>query len=169
VTLPALPYDSLTYLLQVEAAAVFEELSLSNLTDQLCNSQGYFGWPHAWRSARLISAVDYVQLDRFRRQVMYVMDKLLSEVDALVCPTYGSYQLLRITNFTGHPGVTVRVGFHESPTRDILFSTQTASPQFTIPQNVAIHGRLFGEGTILAIAQALEARLDVWRQRPPVD
>jgi hypothetical protein len=33
---------------------------------------------------------------------------------------------------------------------------------------VAFHGRLFEEGTMLAVARALESKLGVWQRRPPI-
>ena len=168
IQLPPLPYDSLFTLLEVETAAIFEHLTLTDVDDRLVK-QGPFAWPNIWRKARLLSAVDYLQLERFRRQVMWVMGDVFSEVDMLVAPTYGSYQLLWITNFTGHPGVTVRVGFQNSPTRAMNFVVDDpAGPTFRIPQNITLHGRLYEEGTILAVARALEREFDVWQERPPV-
>jgi Asp-tRNA(Asn)/Glu-tRNA(Gln) amidotransferase A subunit family amidase len=169
VDLPQLPYDSLFSLLEVEAAAVFEELTMSNADDQLIK-QGPFAWPNIWRKARLLSAVDYLQIERFRRQVMWVMDGLFTQVDALIAPPYGCYQLLWITNFTGHPGVTFRVGFADSPARAINFDV-IGSPEKVcrIPQNLALYGRLYEEGTILAIARAVEYELRISGERPPVN
>ncbi|HJS75076.1 MAG TPA: hypothetical protein VJ921_12370, partial [Vicinamibacteria bacterium] len=47
-----------------------------------------------------------------------------------------------------------------------------ASPTLprSVTQNIAMHGRLFEEGRMLALARVLESRFDVWRgRRPPVD
>jgi Asp-tRNA(Asn)/Glu-tRNA(Gln) amidotransferase A subunit family amidase len=167
VTWPRLPYESLFALLEVESAAVFEELTLDGSDDRLVK-QGPFAWPNIWRKARMMSAVDYLQIERFRRQLMYAMDALYEQVDALVAPTYGSYQLLWAMNFTGHPGLTLRVGFDESPTRAMNFTVENpAGPKRKVPQNVTLHGRLFEEGKLLAIGRLLEKASSAWRDRPP--
>jgi hypothetical protein len=169
--MPKLPILALFPLLFVEAAAVFEDLTLENRDQELDAGEAGDGWPSAWRQARLYSAVDYVQADRVRRLLMEEMDRLFSKVDILCGPLYGeSIDLVAATNFTGHPGLTFRVGYIESATRAILGTVP--DPEGTksrVTQNIAMHGRLFEEGKMLALARALESRFDVWRGRPPVD
>jgi Asp-tRNA(Asn)/Glu-tRNA(Gln) amidotransferase A subunit family amidase len=168
VQLPELPYSSLLDILDVESAAVFEELTLSGQDKELIvQSQ-----PQSWREARLLSAVDYLQKERFRRQVMQHMNELFKSVDLVFGPTYGSYTLFMTTNFTGHPGVTLRAGFVESPSRsspdDYFGPADPKGPLHTITRNVALHGRLFEEGSMLALAHALENHLGVQQRRPPI-
>lgn len=164
--IPALPYQVMIGNLYVEAAAVFEDLTLTHGDEGLLPGNG---WSNGWRQAHLFSAVDYLQNERFRRQVMREMATVFGRVDALFGPTYGSFDLFLTMNFTGHPGVTLRAGFAKSPTRTLAPApTDPKGPAHTITQNVAFHGRLFEEGKILALARALEAKLDVWRERPPV-
>jgi Asp-tRNA(Asn)/Glu-tRNA(Gln) amidotransferase A subunit family amidase len=169
VQLPDLPYSTLSDILDVESAAVFEELTLSGQDAKLITQSQ----PQSWREARLLSAVDYLQKERFRRQVMQRMHNLFDTVDVVFGPTYGSYDLFMIMNFTGHPGLTLRAGFAESPSRsaaDNYFGP--ADPQavaHTITRNVAFHGRLFDEGTMLAIAHALESKLGLWQRHPSIE
>jgi Asp-tRNA(Asn)/Glu-tRNA(Gln) amidotransferase A subunit family amidase len=167
VELPSLPYGALIRNLMVEAAAIFEELTLSG-KDELLPTSGTGGWPNEWRQARLMSAVDYLQLERFRRQVMLEMHRIFGQVDALFGPTYGSFDLVLVTNYTGHPGMTLRAGLIESPTRPFVVPADPNGPKHTVTHNVAFHGQLYQEGKILALGKALEERLDVWRHRPPV-
>jgi Asp-tRNA(Asn)/Glu-tRNA(Gln) amidotransferase A subunit family amidase len=168
VALPDLPNSALTVLLDVESAAVFEELTL-NGEDQKLIVQSQ---PRSWREARLLSAVDYLQKERLRRQVMQGMHELFKTVDVLFGPTYGSYDLFMTANFTGHPGLTLRAGFVESPSRSsdakFLAPADPHGPLHTVTRNVTFHGRLFEEGTMLAIGRALESKLGVWQRRPPV-
>jgi Asp-tRNA(Asn)/Glu-tRNA(Gln) amidotransferase A subunit family amidase len=168
VTLPDLPNSALEEILDVESAAVFEELTLSGQDAALIvQSQ-----PQSWREARMLSAVDYLQKERLRRQVMQRMHELFSTVDVLFGPTYGSYDLFMTANFTGHPGLTLRAGFVESPSRSspdkYLAPANPRGPAHTVTRNVAFHGRLFQEGTMLALARALETKLGVWQRRPPI-
>jgi len=68
VALPDWPYGSLNVILFAEAAAAFEELTLSGALNQL-KAQVPDAWPNIFRQARFLSAVDFVQTDRFRRKV----------------------------------------------------------------------------------------------------
>ena len=67
VTLPDWPYSSLMPVLFSEAAAAFEELTLSGADDTL-KVQVPDAWPNLFRQARFLSAVDFVQADRLRRR-----------------------------------------------------------------------------------------------------
>jgi len=168
VELPDRPYSALIQNLYVEAAAIFEEFTLAG-RDDLLPPETPSSWPDSWRQIRLLSAVDYLQTERLRRQIMVDMHHLFSQVDALFSPTYGNFDLVVTTNFTGHPGISFRAGLSSSPTRALGPGPvdPNGSPH-TITQNVAFHGRLFEEGKILALARALEAKLGVWHHRPPV-
>src|SRR3546814_16688370 len=75
VRLPDLPLASLMQSLYVESAAIFEELTLSGQDARLIAP-----WADLWRQARFLSAVDYYQIERFRRQVMIGMDEIFSLV-----------------------------------------------------------------------------------------
>jgi len=168
VELPELPYSSLLDILDVESAAVFEELTLSGQDRELIvQSQ-----PQSWREARLLSAVDYLQKERFRRQVMQHMNELFKTVDVVFGPSYGSFDVVMIANFTGHPGVTLRAGFVESPSRsspdDYFGPADPKGPVHTITRNVAFHGRLFQEGSMLALARTLENHLGVQQRQPSI-
>ncbi|WP_315723492.1 amidase [Sphingosinicella rhizophila] len=164
VELPKLPYYALLESLYVESAAIFEELTLSGKDAQLIAP-----WADSWRQSRFLSAVDYYQIERFRRQVMQMMDEMFDRVDLLFTPTYGSFDLLMVANFTGHPGITFRSGFAELATRDLgAVPANPAGPKHRITSNVSMHGRLFEEGKMLAVARVLEEKLDVWRERPPI-
>jgi len=101
VSIPDWPYDSLDLILFAEAAASFEELTLSRQVDQL-KAQVPDAWPNTFRQSRFLSAVDFVQNDRFRRKVAVEMARVFSQVDLLLVPSLRD-EMLTITNFTGHP------------------------------------------------------------------
>ncbi|MGE5715622.1 MAG: amidase, partial [Acidobacteriota bacterium] len=101
VSLPDWPYGSLNTILFAEAAAAFEELTLSGGLDQL-RMQVPDAWPNTFRQSRFLSAVDYVQADRLRRKVALEMARIFAAVDVLVVPSLRD-EILTITNFTGHP------------------------------------------------------------------
>ena len=165
INLPTFPYSALIPNLYVEAATIYEALTLDGRDDLLPPE----GWPDAWRRVRLLSAVDYLQAERLRRHLMHEFHRIYSDVDALFGPTYGSFDLLMAMNYTGHPGITLRAGLDRSPTRSA--GPVPDDPQgepHTITRNVAFHGRLFEEGKIIALARALEERLGVHHHRPPI-
>jgi Asp-tRNA(Asn)/Glu-tRNA(Gln) amidotransferase A subunit family amidase len=60
VQIPDWPYNSLSTILFAEAAAAFEELTLSHGLDQL-KMQVPDAWPNIFRQSRFLSAVDMVQ------------------------------------------------------------------------------------------------------------
>lgn len=173
VRLPDLPYGALMNILYAEAAAAFEELTLSNLDDML-TWQDDGAWPNTFRKARFLSAVDHVQLDRLRYQVMQALDGLFAEVDALIGP-FMTGPMLVASNFTGHPCLHLRAGFIESRTRGLASlgsgklttgSEEAAGRVFRVPQGISLWGRLFEEGPILNLGMALETALNVAAERP---
>src|SRR5438128_8360706 len=101
LTWPNWPHSSLMPVLFAEAAAAFEELTLSGQDDQL-KVQVPDAWPNLFREARFLSAVDFVQGDRLRRKVAQEIGKLFSQVDLLLVPSLRD-EGLTIFNFTGHP------------------------------------------------------------------
>ena len=171
---PELPYGSLMSTLIAEAAASFEELTLSDRDDEL-TWQEPGAWPNTFRKARFLSAIDHIQLDRLRRRVMQDMDAAFREVDAMIGPPLAGPMLI-ITNYTGHPCLVLPSGFRQSETRSPLSlararldqGEQTAGPKHTVPHSVCLWGRLFEEGTILRLGRAIEAACGVRHRRPPV-
>jgi Asp-tRNA(Asn)/Glu-tRNA(Gln) amidotransferase A subunit family amidase len=171
VNIPDWPYDSLNLILFAEAAAAFEEITLSGALNQL-KAQVPDAWPNIFRESRFLSAVDFVQADRFRRSVAGEMARVFSEVDVLLVPSLRD-EMLTITNFTGHPSLTLRAGFVEvSKARsdwapDPNHPLPTFSPPRRVPHGVTLIGRLFDEGTIASAGLALERSLGVVGERPP--
>lgn len=175
VTLPKLPYAALMNILYAEAGAAFEDLTLSNVDDTL-TWQDDGAWPNTFRKARFLSAVDHVQLDRLRYQVMLALDGLFHEVDALIGP-FMTGPMLVASNFTGHPCLHLRAGFSKLGSRGLAslgagkLTTGEPDPsgaQFRVPQGISLWGRLFDEGRILNLGMALERALGVASDRPDV-
>ncbi len=170
VTLPDWPYDSLNTILFAEAAAAFEELTLSHRADQL-RMQSADAWPNTFRQARFLSAVDFVQADRFRRAVAEEMRRLFLQVDLLLVPSLRD-EMLTIGNFTGYPSLTLRAGFISvSQARsDWAPDPHQPLPRFDrprrVPHSVTLVGRLFDEGTLGRVGLALEHALGVDEERP---
>jgi Asp-tRNAAsn/Glu-tRNAGln amidotransferase A subunit and related amidases len=171
VTLPDWPYDSLQLILFAEAAAAFEELTLSGQAAQL-KAQVPDAWPNIFRESRFLSAVDFVQADRFRRKVAQEMGRVFSNVDLLIVPSLRD-EMLVISNFTGHPSLTLRAGFvNVSKARsdwapDPAHPLPTFSPPRRVPHGVTLIGRLFDEGTISRAGLAMERAFGVVDENPP--
>ncbi len=148
--LPDWPYGSLRTILSVEAAAAFEELTLSDRDDELV-WQSPRAWPNSFRQTRFTPAIEFVQAQRFRRQVMEMMNEKFADIDAMISPSYAG-SLLLITNNTGHPSLTIRCGFNDNGS----------------PHGITLLGRLFDEGTLCSLGMAMEKQLDVWDKRPVI-
>jgi Asp-tRNA(Asn)/Glu-tRNA(Gln) amidotransferase A subunit family amidase len=169
-SIPEWPYDSLAVILFAESAAAFEEITLNRAVDQL-RVQTADAWPNTFRQSRFLSAVDFVQADRLRRKVALEMARVFSEVDLLLVPSLRD-EMLTITNFTGHPSLTLRAGFIEvaearsdwapDPSRPL----PKFSPPRRVPHGVTLIGRLFDEGTLGRAGMALERAFGVAGEKP---
>ncbi len=148
IELPEWPYDALVTILLVEAAAAFEELTLSNRDDEL-KWQAKEAWPNTFRQSRFTPGIEYVQADRFRRRVCEMMAGQFQKIDAIIAPSFAN-SLLLITNNTGHPSLTIRNGFQDNGN----------------PHGLTLIGNLYEEGTLCHIGMALEKELGVSETRP---
>jgi len=172
VELEELPYMSLINILYAEAAAAFEDLTLSDVDDTL-TWQDNDAWPNTFRKARFLSAVDHVQLDRLRYLVMKALDNLFNEIDILIGP-FDTGPMLVASNFTGHPCLHLRVGYEQLATRGATsfnkknFKLEATGQQkkFKVPHGISLWGGLFEEEKILNFGIALENALDVYKERP---
>ena len=170
VTLPDWPYSSLMPILFAEGAASFEELALNNQLREL-KVQVKDAWPNLFRQSRFLSAVDFVQADRLRRKVALEMARLFREVDLLIVPSLRDEQLT-ITNFTGHPSLTMRAGFVEVSEARSDWAPDPANPlpKFNpprrVPHGITILGRLFDDGLLGQVGGALEREFKVVKERP---
>ncbi|MGI8549007.1 MAG: amidase [Gemmatimonadaceae bacterium] len=151
VTLPDLPYDAMRIVLTAEAGAAFDELTRSGRDKELVQ-QGKGDWANTFRTARFIPAVDYVNAMRARTIAMHAWDALMSRFDAVVTPTSaaGLSQLVA-TNLTGHPAVVLPNGFRDDGT----------------PVSLTFLGPLFGEGKLLALANAYQQATGFQLKHPP--
>jgi len=170
ISLPDWPYSSLMPVLFAEGAASFEDLALNNQLGTL-KVQVKDAWPNLFREARFLSAVDTVQADRLRRKVALEMARVFSEVDLLLVPSLRDEQLT-ITNFTGHPSLTLRAGFVQVGEARSDWAPDPAnplpkfSPPRRVPHGITIIGRLFDDGLIGQVGVALERAFGVAAERP---
>jgi Asp-tRNA(Asn)/Glu-tRNA(Gln) amidotransferase A subunit family amidase len=148
IELPEMVTGPLRTILNVEAAAAFEHLTLSNRDDELVR-QDAGAWPNSFRRSWFVPAVELVQADRLRRRACEQMAEAFEGVEVMFGPSFAGSMLL-VTNNTGHPSLTLRAGFEEDGQ----------------PHGVTLWGRLFDEGTLGRVGLALERELGVWERRP---
>ena len=146
---PDLPVGAMRFILDVEAAAAFDDITRDGRIRQM-KRQGRNTWPNTFRYARLIPAVEYVQANRLRTRLIEETARLFERVDVIVSPSFGGNTLL-LTNLTGHPCVVLPNGFREDNT----------------PTSITFIGRLFGEAELMSLAMAYQEATDSHRRYPP--
>jgi Asp-tRNA(Asn)/Glu-tRNA(Gln) amidotransferase A subunit family amidase len=151
IELPDFPVESLAFILNVEAAAAFDELTRSG-KDDLMVRQIRHAWPNAFRQARLVPAVEYIQANRLRTQIMKQMTEIFKDIDVYISPTFGGNNLL-LTNLTGHPSVVVPNGFDEK----------------SHPTSITFIGNLFEEAKTLAAAKVYQDATGFHLKHPKLD
>ncbi|MGE0001683.1 MAG: amidase [Fimbriimonadaceae bacterium] len=132
-------------LLSAEAAAAFQEITLDGRVDTISRSF----WPGIFRTAHFMSGVDYVQAMRARTLVMQNFEEDFGDFDVVLVADRGGYTLYN-TNLTGHPQIYVPNG---SDTRGN-------------GTGFSLIGRLFDEGTLAALAQAVQEKTGFYRDLP---
>jgi Asp-tRNA(Asn)/Glu-tRNA(Gln) amidotransferase A subunit family amidase len=146
IKLPQAPSaNPLTLILDVEAAAAFDEITRQNITE------GLNSWPHTFRKGQFIPAVDYLRANRIRTQLMQEMRKMMEQVDLYV----GGDDLV-ITNLTGHPTVVLPTGFAKRKDGEV-------------PYSITFTGRLYGESELLAVAHAYQQATGHHLRRPNME
>jgi Asp-tRNA(Asn)/Glu-tRNA(Gln) amidotransferase A subunit family amidase len=151
IQLPFPNVGDLSFILSAEAAAAFDALTLSN-RDDLMVRQIRNAWPNVFRHSRFIPAVEYINANRLRYQLIQEMQELMKKVDLYLAPSWQGNNLL-LTNLTGHPCVVFPNGFTSSGT----------------PTSMTINGRLFDEGRILALAKMFQDRTNHHKKHPQLD
>ncbi len=109
IELPDFDLDALLIILGIEGASVFSDLTLNNQDDKLVN-QDEMASPNRFRQARFVPAVEYLQANRIRGQLMSAMAALMPEVDVIVSPQLANNNLT-LTNLTGQPSIGIVNGF----------------------------------------------------------
>ena len=148
VSLPRFPVGDLTFILQVEGAAAFDEMTRSGRDAEMVR-QIQNAWPNVFRSSRLIPAVEYIQANRIRTQLMRAYDKALATCDVLVHPPYAG-GILGATNLTGHP----------------TFCAPFGKRRDGAPNSVCFTGQLADESRLLALVIAWQQRSKHHQRHP---
>ncbi|MCY4467022.1 MAG: amidase [Chloroflexi bacterium] len=148
IQLPDREIGGLWTILEAESAAAFDQITRDGRVDSM-KRQDDSAWPNIFRAARLIPAVEYINANRVRTQLMQDMARVMSEVDVFIVPSYGA-NALQITNFTGHPCVVLPNGFTDKGT----------------PTSISFIGGLYKEAETLSVAKAYQDGSDWHKQYP---
>ena len=148
--LPETNAQQISFLLQAEAAAAFDDITRDGRVTQL-RGQGRGDWPNTFRTSRVIPAVEYIRAQRARTLLQKQMDDFMQNWDVLVVPQ--GTATLTITNLTGHPQVAIPCGFVNGNS----------------PQSIIFTGRLYEEGAPLRVAHAFEQATQWHRMHPKMD
>lgn len=148
IELPDYPVGDMRLLLSVEASAAFDELTRSNRDDQMV-VQNRFAWPNTFRSARMVSAVEYLQANRLRTKLIQDMEQRLKDIDVYLSPAFGGTNLT-LTNLTGHPCIVLPNGFRPEGR----------------PTSITFMGKLFGEAKLLQVAKVYQKATDFHQKHP---
>jgi Asp-tRNA(Asn)/Glu-tRNA(Gln) amidotransferase A subunit family amidase len=169
VELPKLPYGAMVPLLTAEAAAAFDDLTLSG-RDRLLTEQGAYDWPNSFRVARFYSAVDYIQANRARTLAVQQVSALFDKVDIIVAPTGG--QQLLATNLTGHPALIVPNGLRGTdaptpPKTDDGENDNIGGP--ITPVSITFIAGLYQDAKLAAFGNAYQQATGFTRLHPKLD
>ncbi len=158
--IPQAPWLAMRTILNVEAAAAFDDVTLSGDVDDLIAPQPS-NWSATMRSARYIPAVEYVRANRLRTLLIRELEQRLASagIDVWVSLPGGNHLVL--TNLTGHPTVCLPTGFQ--PVKD-----QPADSPRRLTAGMSFNGRLYRDDQTLAVAHAFQQATDFHRRRPPI-
>jgi Asp-tRNA(Asn)/Glu-tRNA(Gln) amidotransferase A subunit family amidase len=142
------PASLISIILNAESGAAFDELTRTN-RDDLIERQDKDFWPNSFRSARLISAVEYINANRYRYTLCEKIQSFMKNYDVVIVPTFAGSQL-SITNLTGNPVVCIPMGFNKNNS----------------PVSITLVGNLYDEASILEAAKAYQDKTDFNKKHP---
>jgi len=131
-------FDMIGIVIGAESAAAFDQFTRTGVDDQMPR-QGKGEWPNYFRAARFIPAVEYINTNRHRYQLIQKVNEVIQKYDVIICPTWVGNQAA-ITNLTGHPAISIPTGFNKEHT----------------PTSITLVGNLYDEATILEIAKVYQ-------------
>ncbi|MGD1063192.1 MAG: amidase [Terracidiphilus sp.] len=169
VELPKLPWEAMVPLLTAEAAASFDDLTMTG-RDKLLTEQGPEDWPNDFRVARFYPAVEYIQANRARTLAVRQFAKIFEQVDVVVTPSTDA-QLIA-TNLTGNPAVIVPNGLRgddapKPPLIDDGDHDDIGGPG--TPVSLTFLGGLYQDAKVAAFARAYQQATGFEKLHPKLD
>jgi len=150
IAYPKMPFRNMTFILDAEGAAAFQELLFTHAEDGMV-LQNKSAWPNTFRSSQFIPAVEYLQANRARTLLIQDWYEKLKGLDLYITPTQGSN--LTLTNLTGNPCVVLPNGMNQRGR----------------PISITFMGQLFGEGKLLQAARIYQASTDFNTKHPTLN
>ncbi len=138
------PPQGIWSLLVAEAAAFFDELTLSEGIDKIGNL-----WPAEFLAARYMPAVEYINAHRARSIMAAQFEKELADYDMIITDHFWD-DTFTTCNGTGHPQVIIPWGLDKAGN----------------PRSISIIGRLYDEASIAAVAHQLQQTQQFHKLRP---
>ncbi len=139
------PLAALRLILNVEAAAAFDDLTRKGITE------GLNTWPATFRQGQFVPAVEYLRANRLRTLLIRDLEEVMAQVDMLV-----GGDTLTWSNLTGHPALVLPNGFRKQG-------------DVETPTSLVFTGRLFGETELLAVGHAYQQATGFHLRRPPME
>lgn len=139
-----IPMWAMTKIIDVEGAAVFDELLRAGKTE------GWNSWTRSFQGAQFVSAIDYLRFQRARTLLMHQFEKAIEQVDIL----FNCNDLVH-TNFTGHPSVVLPRAYRGNEVKS--------------PVAAVFTGHLNQDATVLSVAAAYQSDVDAHLQHPPLE
>jgi Asp-tRNA(Asn)/Glu-tRNA(Gln) amidotransferase A subunit family amidase len=169
VELPKLPWQAFIPLLTAEAAAAFDDLTMTG-RDKLLTEQGPEDWPNYFRMVRFYPAVEYIQANRARTLAVRGLAKIFEQVDVVVTPSTDA-QLIA-TNLTGNPAVIVPNGLRgddapKPPAIDDGDHDDIGGPG--TPVSITFLGGLYQDAKVAAFARAYQQATGFEKLHPKLD
>jgi Asp-tRNA(Asn)/Glu-tRNA(Gln) amidotransferase A subunit family amidase len=166
VELPKMPWEAMAPLLTAEAAAAFDDLTITG-RDALLTEQGVEDWPNVFRTARYYPAVEYIQANRARMVGIEQMRELFEKVDVIVTPST-DLQLIA-TNLSGNPAVIVPNGLRGAdapapPAVDDGDHDDIGGPG--TPVSLTFLGGLYQDAKVAAFARAYQEATGFHKSHP---
>jgi len=131
-------FNMMDPIISAESAAAFDELTRSN-RDDLIRRQDKNFWPNGFRSSRFIPAVEYINANRHRYNLITALNEFMKNYDVIIVPSFAGSQLA-MTNLTGHPVVCMPIGMNANGR----------------PGSITLIGNLYDEATLLSVAKAYQ-------------
>lgn len=144
VYIPPAP-DAMDTILSAECAASFD--SFTNGEKAHVHKENE--WPQIFRAARFVSAVDYIQADRYRVILEREYSAALAQFDVVVADDR-LYPRVYALNCTGHPQVLVPLPMGPN----------------NAPRSCSLIGNHFNEGPLLGLSQTLIEHFKLRSERP---
>jgi Asp-tRNA(Asn)/Glu-tRNA(Gln) amidotransferase A subunit family amidase len=160
IEMPSAPAQTIRLVLNVEAAAAFDDLTLSGGIDDITPGRPS-AWANSMRAARFIPAVEYLQANRLRTQLIRDVEKIFADQRIDVWASLPGGNHLAITNLTGHPTVCVPSGFQ-------AVSGQPAGSPRRNTAAISFNARLYRDDDALAVAHAFQQATDFHNRRPSI-